>query len=78
MPVVLRELGAARPWALPARGDVRVLGDPQRLETRLLDEGRELGHRDRVVGGKDGDAEFHALIVTGIGDSRRATRLYLR
>jgi hypothetical protein len=37
-----------------------VLGDPERFETRLLDKWRELGHRDRVVSGKDGDAELQS------------------
>ena len=59
VPVVLGQLRAPRPWRQPARRDVRVLGDPQRLEAKLFRRGRQLGHRDRVFGGKDRDSELH-------------------
>ena len=59
VPVVLRQLGAARPGRLPAGRDVGVLGDPQRLEAQLLDGGRELGHRDRVLGREYRYPELH-------------------
>src|SRR2546427_12094565 len=44
MPVVLRQLCTTRPRALPAGWDVGMLGHPERFESRLLDQGRELGH----------------------------------
>ena len=63
VPVVLRQLSATRPRRQPAGRDVRMLGDPQRLEAHLLHRRRELGHRDRVVGGKDRNAELHLFMV---------------
>ena len=36
-PVLARQLAAARPRAPPAGGDVRVLGEPHRLEAALLE-----------------------------------------
>src|SRR5439155_857974 len=67
VPVVLGQLGAAGPRRKAAGRDVRMLGDPQRFEPELLDGRGELGHGDRIVGRKDGDAELHASIVTGPG-----------
>ena len=54
-----RQLAARRVRGGAAGGDVRVLGDPEGLEPRLLDGRRQLGHGDRVVGGKDRDTELH-------------------
>src|SRR5450759_4239819 len=67
VPVVLGQVRAPRPRRLAAGRDVGMLGDPQRLEAKLLGGGRELAHRDRVVGRKDRDAELHPLIVTELG-----------
>src|SRR6516162_5480267 len=39
--------------------DVRVLGDPQRVEPALLQRRRQFGRRDRVLGEEDRCADFH-------------------
>src|SRR6476660_2125258 len=38
-----------------------MLGDPQRIEAKLLNRRSELPHRDRVLRGENRDAEFHPL-----------------
>src|SRR5439155_15100448 len=49
VPVLLRQVTATRPGTLAARGDVRVLGHPERLEPALLQLARELVRPHRVV-----------------------------
>ena len=43
----------------PARRDVRVLRDVERVQPTLLDRARELGRTHRLVGHEHGDAEMH-------------------
>ena len=52
----------------PAGGDVRVLGEEQRLVAALLGQARDLAGADRVVGGEVADSEFHP------GESRPGRR----
>src|SRR5438445_4863286 len=58
-PVVSREGAPARPGAAPARGDVRVLREPHRLEAALLERPGELVGGNRVLGRKHDDAVVH-------------------
>ena len=74
MPVVLGQLAAAGPRTLTADRDVGMLGDPQRLESGTLDQGRELGHGDAVIGRKNRDGELHMTIVTTIASRRLRVR----
>jgi len=39
--------------------DVRVLGDPKRVEPALFQRRRQLGRGDRILGEKDRRAQFH-------------------
>ena len=73
VPVVLRQVAAGRVGRRAARGDVRVLREPDRFEATLLAGAGEIVGADAVVGGEDGDAELHVSTpVPGTG-SRRQT-----
>ena len=62
--VLARSSRAARPRALTARRDVRVLGEEQRLEAMLLEHPRELAGSDTVVRWEVTDSEFHSRNAT--------------
>ena len=62
--VLAWELAAARPRALTACGDVRVLGEEQRLEAMLLDHPSELAGSDAVMRWEVADSEFHVMDPT--------------
>src|SRR3984885_10195373 len=49
----------ARPWRLPARWDMRVLGKEQRLVPALLGQPRHLGGRDRIMGRENSYTGLH-------------------
>ena len=57
--VLARQLVAARPRALAAGGDVRVLGDEERLEAGVLGGAAERDGRDGLVGDEHRQAELH-------------------
>ena len=57
--VLARQLVAARPRALAAGGDVRVLGDEDRVEAGVLGGAAERDGRDRLVGDEHRQAELH-------------------
>jgi hypothetical protein len=59
VPILLRQVTTARPRGLPARRDMRVLGQEQRLEAALFQCGGQLVHSDAVIGGEDEDADMH-------------------
>jgi hypothetical protein len=58
-PVLARQLSAGGVGRLPARRDVGVLGDEDRLEAPLLGESRERRRLDRLVRREVRDAEVH-------------------
>jgi hypothetical protein len=49
---------AACPRALPASGDVRVLGEEQRLVAMLLDQTRDRPRANRVMSREVSDSEL--------------------
>ena len=57
--VLARQLVAARPRALAAGRDVRVLGDEDRVEAGVLGGAAERDGRDRLVGDEHRQAELH-------------------
>jgi len=63
--VHLRELGAAGPRRAALDGDVRVLGDPERLEAARLELTREVGGLDRGVGEEDRGAVVQGALPPG-------------
>ena len=48
-----------RGWQVLSQREVRVLGEPQRVEAELLDGDGERGRRQIAVGERGGDAEPH-------------------
>ena len=58
-----RQLAAPRIGRLPARRNVRVLGDDERVEPALLDRPRQRHRVDAVVGHERGDPDFMKLSV---------------
>lgn len=58
--VLAGQVSATRIRGLPARRDVGVLGDEQRVEAALLYRPRERGRGYTFVGDECGDSEFHA------------------
>src|SRR5262249_21001157 len=73
VPVLLRQVAAGRVGRRAARGDVRVLREPDRFEATLLAGAGEIVGPDAVVGGEDGDAELHASTPLPRTASRRQT-----
>ena len=61
VPVLPRQVGAARPRALAARRNMRVLGQPDRFEAAPFELARELVGLYGVVRGEHGDTVFHGL-----------------
>src|SRR5262249_60228777 len=73
VPVLLRQVAAGGVGRRAARGDVRVLREPDRFEATLLAGAGEIVGADAVVGGEDGDAELHASTPLPRTDNRRQT-----
>src|SRR5256885_12146893 len=71
--VLARELGPAGKGRAPARRNVGVLGDEQRLEAALLGGARQLVDADRVIRREDADAVVHLLLL-GRGPGRGRQR----
>ena len=60
-----------------AQREVRVLGEPQRVEAQLLDRDGERGRRQVAVGERGGDAEPHGQ-AGGAFATKSAKRAALR
>ena len=71
--VLLGQLGSAGPRRAPARRDVGVLGDPERLEAAGLQLGRQAVGADRQVGREDQGADVHPRRLYGVGRPERET-----
>ena len=62
-----RRAGLPAPRRAPRRRDVRVLGEPQRVEATGLGLAGDLDGLDAEVGGEDGQAEAHGGYRTPVG-----------
>ena len=61
MAVFQRELTATRPWGAPARGDMGMLGNPQRLEAACFRFPGQFVNRDRIVSSEHANANVHGV-----------------
>src|SRR2546428_792712 len=62
MAVFQGQLTAARPWGAPVRGDVGMLGNPQRLEAACFCFTGQFVNRDRIVSSNNALQKCEVLI----------------
>ena len=72
--VLLGQLAAAGPRSAPADRDVGVLGKPEGVVAPTFRFRRQLRRADRIVGGKDHQAEVHARFLSD-AEQERSGRL---